>query len=192
PESTIMREIIERIDALTELIQDLQFYARPHAPRLETLDLHRVLLDAIASMRRDPVAEHVKVDVEGAGVMLAGDSELIRAAFLNVLLNAAQAMNGRGAIHISISRGTDAATVRVRDEGPGIAADIRERVFEPFFTTKARGGGLGLAIVRRTTVLHGGTVAIDIPAEGGTVVSMTLPLKPPTAAQEMPAVSARA
>jgi signal transduction histidine kinase len=192
PDSAVMREIIDRIDALTELIQDLQLYARPRAPRLQPIELRPLLLDALASMRRDPTGEHVRVEVQGPDVALAGDSELLRAAFLNILLNAAQAMNGTGAIHISISRGTDTVTVRVRDEGPGIAEDIRERVFDPFFTTKAGGGGLGLAIVRRTTELHGGTVAIESATQGGTTVSITLPLKPPTVAQELPATSARA
>jgi len=55
-------------------------------------------------------------------------------------------------------------------------------VFEPFFTTKARGGGLGLPIARRTAELHGGTLTLDCPAVGGTIVTMSLPIRPSTAA----------
>jgi len=66
----------------------------------------------------------------------------------------------------------------VRDNGPGIPLDIRNQVFEPFFTTKARGGGLGLPIARRTAELHGGSLTLECPEGGGTVVTMKLPLRP--------------
>lgn len=67
-------------------------------------------------------------------------------------------------------------SIAVRDDGPGMADDVRERVFEPFFTTKVRGTGLGLPTVRRFVESHGGTVSVDCPPEGGTVVSVQLPL----------------
>jgi signal transduction histidine kinase len=65
--------------------------------------------------------------------------------------------------------------LQVRDTGPGIPDEIREQIFEPFFTTKARGGGLGLPIAQRTVELHGGTLAVTCPPEGGTVFTLTLP-----------------
>jgi signal transduction histidine kinase len=68
-----------------------------------------------------------------------------------------------------------ALTIDVRDEGTGIPADLRERVFEPFYTTKVHGGGLGLAIVRRTVDLHGGSIDVACPPEGGTVITLRLP-----------------
>ena len=66
----------------------------------------------------------------------------------------------------------------VADSGPGVSEADRERVFDPFFTTKARGGGLGLPIARRTAELHGGSLVLDCPDSGGTVVTMRLPLRP--------------
>jgi len=80
-------------------------------------------------------------------------------------------MNGRGAIEVTLARERELCRVDVRDEGPGIAPDIHDRVFEPFFTTKARGGGLGLAIARRTAELHGGSIRFDCPPRGGTVMT---------------------
>ena len=65
--------------------------------------------------------------------------------------------------------------ITVRDEGPGIPAELRDQVFEPFFTTKARGGGLGLPIARRTAEIHGGTLTLSCPTTGGTVMRLTLP-----------------
>jgi PAS domain S-box-containing protein len=149
-DAVVMREIITRIDALTSLIQDLLLFANPRPLRPQPIELTPLLQDAVSNMRRDPAGEHVAVSMNGADVTLSGDSELLKAAFLNILLNAAQAMNGRGAVHVMVAAEPDAARIDVRDEGPGIPADIQDRVFDPFFTTKARGGGLGLAIVRCT------------------------------------------
>ncbi len=111
---------------------------------------------------------------------------------LNLLLNAAQAMAGSGRIVVETTRRTDGSVlVQVRDDGPGIPAEIRDQVFEPFFTTKARGGGLGLPIARRTAELHGGSLTLECPPSGGTVVSMSLPVRPPVIGGENPAQAQR-
>jgi two-component system NtrC family sensor kinase len=104
---------------------------------------------------------------------------MLRTVFSNLVINAAQAMHGSGAIHLRLARGDGHCSVTVADTGPGIPAEIRDKVFEPFFTTKSRGGGLGLAITRRSVELHGGTVSVACPPEGGTRVTVTLPLQPP-------------
>ena len=103
---------------------------------------------------------------------------MIRATILNLLINAAQAINGHGRIVVSVREHQGAAAIAVRDTGPGIPVELRTQVLEPFFTTKARGGGLGLPIARRTAELHGGTLTLECPAGGGTVVTLTLPLRP--------------
>jgi PAS domain S-box-containing protein len=186
-DAAIMREIISRVDALTELVQDLLLFARPRPPRFQVVELRPLLLDAASSMKRDPVGAHVQVEIGGDEVAMSGDSELLKAAFLNLLLNAAQAMNNAGTILVTVTASHDGVRIDVRDQGPGIPPEVRERVFEPFFTTKARGGGLGLPIVRRTVDLHGGTIVVDCPPEGGTLVSMQLPLKVTAAPSSPPA-----
>ena len=107
------------------------------------------------------------------------DRDLIRATILNLLLNAAQAMSGKGDVHIGIAAHDGQWQVEVRDSGPGIPLDIRDQVLEPFFTTKARGGGLGLPIAKRVAELHGGTLTLMFPADGGTLVSVQAPKTPP-------------
>jgi signal transduction histidine kinase len=132
-------------------------------------------------VRRDPSAAGVEISVTGEGGSLAGDAELIRAALLNLLLNACQAMGGTGRIVVrltsSLTSSGSRMSVEVRDSGPGIPPEMRERVLEPFFTTKARGGGLGLPIAKRTAELHGGSLALVCPPDGGTVVTLTLPVQ---------------
>src|SRR5215216_5000059 len=178
-ELPVMRDIVRRIDSLSELINDLMVFARPRPPRLAVVELHAILADAITIVRRDPSAHGVEILVKGEDLSLTADGELVRATILNLLLNAAQAMAGKGRIVVTTRRHDGIARVRISDTGPGIPADIREQIFEPFFTTKARGGGLGLPIARRTAELHGGSLTLEVPAAGGTIVTLTLPVRPP-------------
>jgi PAS domain S-box-containing protein len=181
-ELPVMRDIVSRIDSLSELINDLMVFARPRPPRLAVVELHAILADAITIVRRDPSAHGVEISVEGDDVPVTADGELVRATLLNLLLNAAQAMGNEGRIVVRTSRKDGWAMIQVRDTGPGIPAEIRDQVFEPFFTTKARGGGLGLPIARRTAELHGGTLTLECPTSGGTIVTMSLPTRPITTA----------
>ena len=176
PELPVMRDIVARIDSLSELINDLMLCARPRAPRLHATELRALVNDAITIARRDPGAEHVEITVDGAEMTAAVDAEMIRASVLNLLLNAVQAMAGRGRIAVALLRRNTTAEIGVRDSGPGIPPDIRDQVLEPFFTTKARGGGLGLPIAKRTAEMHGGALTLDCPPGGGTIVTLSLPI----------------
>jgi PAS domain S-box-containing protein len=181
PELQVMRDIVGRIDALNELIGDLLVFARPRPPRVRPLELRPLLDEAIATLRRDPVAAKLAIDIDAQDVVVSADAELIRATVLNLLINAAQALDGSGRITVALSQRGGEAIVEVRDTGPGIPRDMRERVFEPFVTTKARGGGLGLPIARRTAELHGGSLTLVSPPGPGTVMRLALPLRPPAA-----------
>jgi PAS domain S-box-containing protein len=183
-ELPVMRDIVARIDSLSELINDLMVFARPRALRLAVVELPAIVADAITIVRRDPAVHGIDITVHGEDVSVAADGELVRATILNLLLNAAQAMAGDGHITVTTHRQQEMAVVQIRDTGPGIPDDIRGQIFEPFFTTKARGGGLGLPIARRTAELHGGSLTLECPATGGTVVTMSLPLRPSAAALE--------
>jgi PAS domain S-box-containing protein len=187
-ELPVMRDIVARVDALNELIGDLMVYARPRAPRLAAVPLALLLGEAVEMLRRDPLGAALDVEVEAGEIQVTVDAELVRAAVLNVLINAAQAMGGRGRLTITGKQEQTAAAVEVHDSGPGIPEGIRDDVFEPFFTTKSRGGGLGLPIARRTAELHGGTLTLSCPPDGGTIMRLTLPLRP--AATELPSAPA--
>jgi PAS domain S-box-containing protein len=177
-ELPVMRDIVTRIDALSELINDLMVFARPRPLRLGSVALRSLVQDAVTMVRRDPIGEAIDVAIEGREVEAEADAEMVRATILNVLINAAQAMGGQGRITITVSEAAGVASIATRDSGPGIPRELLAQVVEPFFTTKARGGGLGLSIARRTAELHGGTLAIDCPDGGGTVVTLALPLRP--------------
>ena len=177
-EAGVMRDIVARIDSLNELIQDLMMYARPRPARLAQVNLRRVIDEAIAALRRDPATTGVVIDVNGDVGDITADADMLRATIVNLLLNAAQAMNGAGRIDVTVSRQDGRWTLAVCDNGPGILMDIREQVLEPFFTTKARGGGLGLAIAKRVAELHGGSLTLGFPETGGTTATLTAPVRP--------------
>jgi len=176
-ESVVMRDIVARIDALNELIQDLMMFARPRPPRLSQVNVRLLLDEAVAMLRRDPVGSSLDVRIEGGNGTAASPSiQMIRATVLNLLLNAAQAMNGHGRIRLTAELCDGAWAIEVRDSGPGIPIELRHEVLEPFFTTKSRGGGLGLPIAKRVAELHGGTLTLTCPDAGGTsVITVTLP-----------------
>jgi PAS domain S-box-containing protein len=177
-EVTVMRDVVTRIDALSELINDLMVFARPRAPRPEVVDVRALVAEAIAMLRRDPIGTALEINAEIPEIRVVADGEMLKGTVQNLLINAAQSMGGRGRIAVLVRLDGDNCVFEVRDSGPGIPADIRDQIFEPFFTTKSRGGGLGLPIARRTAELHGGTLTLDCPTEGGTVARLTLPRQP--------------
>jgi two-component system sensor histidine kinase HydH len=177
PDLAVMNDIVARIDSLGELVNDLMLFARPREPRPVELRLQPLVVDAITMVRRDPAGAHVHISVAGSDGSVVADAELMRAALLNLLLNAAQAVGERGTIQVRTSVSTATATIEIADNGPGIPLPLRERVLDPFFTTKARGGGLGLPIAKRSAELHGGSLTLSCPDGGGTVVTLTLPLR---------------
>ena len=183
PELTVMADVVERIDALNDLIHDLMLFARPRPLRVQLLDLRVLLEQTVDSLLRDPVAAGIDVTLDAAPLSLRADAELLKAVFLNLLLNSAQAMDGKGRITVRAYQRDGKRRVEVSDNGPGVPDDLRERIFEPFFTTKSRGGGLGLPIARRTIELHGGTLQLECPPSGGTTITIELPHEPPLTEQ---------
>jgi PAS domain S-box-containing protein len=171
----VIRMILERIDALDATVQDLLVFARPVPPRPRPVALDVLLCETVALTRRDPAWGRVEVELPDTGLVLLVDPDQMRAVLQNLLINAAQAMDGEGRLVLSVDRDASALALRVADSGPGIPAAIRERVFEPFVTTRHRGTGLGLAVVRRVAQAHGGDVSLSCPPSGGTTVTLRLP-----------------
>lgn len=102
------------------------------------------------------------------------DKGQLQQVIINLLNNAAEAMEGQGVIHVRLRQRDGVAVLEVEDHGPGMSAEVQKRLFDPFFTTKAQGTGLGLPISRRIVEAHGGTMTFTTAATG-TTFKVTLP-----------------
>lgn len=173
----VMGRIVERVDALNALTEDLLLFARPHVPEFALVPLGAILRVAQRLLAANVDLAAVSIEIAGGDVTLEADEKMLQGVFLNLFLNAAQAMRGEGVIRIAVRAAAGVVQVVVEDGGPGIPPDVRERLFEPFFTTRHRGTGLGLPIVKRDVEAHGGDVTITCPEEGGTRVTVSLPIE---------------
>jgi signal transduction histidine kinase len=183
PDREVIGSILERIDALNRKVEDLLAFSRPKPPHFEELPLHLLLRETAAFLASDPRMERVTVELQPVELMIHGDTDLLREVFVNLILNAALAMGEKGGrIRLLMKLEDNVCRVAFADDGPGIPADLRERVFEPFYSTRHNGTGLGLAIAQRVVEDHGGGIALECPDGGGTTVVLRLPLNPPHSA----------
>src|SRR2546423_83539 len=158
-----------RLDQLAKEVAD--FGRLPGGPKSE-VDLVDLLLDLGKSAVPPEVA--VRVRANGERCKVVGHYDPLRRAFANLLRNAAEAMQGRGAIEVAVTRDGSGLVVTIADHGPGVRDELRQQVFEPYFTTKQDGTGLGLALVRQTIEAHGGTISVADPPGGGATFSIVL------------------
>lgn len=165
----VMASETERLEQLAKEFAD--FGRMPEGPKSE-VDLVDLLLDLGKSAV--PPEVDVSVRANGESCKLLGHYDPLRRAFANLLRNASEAMGGRGAIDIAVSRDGDGLAVTIADHGTGIPEELRQRVFEPYFTTKGNGTGLGLALVRQTIEAHHGTITVGETPGGGATFSIVL------------------
>jgi two-component system, NtrC family, sensor histidine kinase HydH len=173
--------ILEQTRNITHVVAEFLKYARP----LEIPD-DRVPLQMMTERVVAEVGEalpQVKIRWEGTFGDAGGDEGLLRQALLNLTRNAAEACaltasGGQVIVRGEIVRGDETGFQRIRvcDNGPGIPANVLPKLFRPFFTTKAKGTGLGLAVVQKIIVQHGGQVEVRNRPEGGAEFIVTLPL----------------
>ncbi len=173
--------ILEQTRNITHVVTEFLKYARPLEIPDERVALHTVVERVVAEVGE--ALPQVKVRWEGTFGDTGGDEGLLRQALLNLARNAAEACaltagGGRVTVHGDTVDGEEARFQRisVSDNGPGIPADVLAKLFRPFFTTKARGTGLGLAVVQKIIVQHGGQVEVRNRPEGGAEFIVTLPL----------------
>ena len=171
----IVEDVLRRLDALSAMMTDLLLYARPPKPRLVHVDVPTLVESLLSFLRMDPAWREVECRVEGTASGVMADAELLKVALQNLLINALQAMGGRGRLAILIGATPNGVQIDVVDSGPGIPPDALSRLFTPFFTTKARGTGLGLATVKRIADAHRGEIRVVATGTSGTTVRLSLP-----------------
>jgi signal transduction histidine kinase len=180
-QAEVVGEMRHQVSRLTNTMESLLSFARPAKSKLRDTDLNATIDKVLFLVRqqRRLAAIHVDTELDEVPHVLADPSQLEQ-VFLNICLNACQAMGPAGGRLTVRSRVTEGrVTVDVEDTGPGIPENVRPNLFKPFFTTKREGNGLGLAISARIVAEHGGNIGYRCPPGGGTIFTVALqPSKP--------------
>ena len=181
--------IVRESDRLSRLLSEFLDFARVRATHLVPLDLHAIIVAVVRLIRAHPDCRpDATITVEGGRTMLDGDEDLLHRVLANLVLNAVQ--SARGPIKITVSVATvqggeiphgtnidQAVRIQVRDDGPGVPPEIRDRLFDPFVSGRPGGTGLGLAIVQRAVQALRGLVLVDSSPGTGTMFTIFLPAR---------------
>ena len=191
----LVRELIEEVDRINGIIEGLLSFSRPTKAEISRVDL-RLLLGQVINLVSSTALKRgiaLKLVWHPEVSELDADPALLKQVFLNILMNAIEALEKGGQVQVQVELVTRSDSRRQRgtfhlvfeDDGPGIPAENLERIFDPFFTTKKEGTGLGLSICYGIIQQHGGDIEIESrtiekePGNHGTRVALTLPVKYP-------------
>ena len=182
----LVRDIINEAKMANAIVQEVLEFVRPIRLQVEATTVADALQAAVplADSKGQRGAVAIDVSLPPALPRIQADAHQLTQLFTNLLVNAYEAMQGHGRITIGAAvvrldeggDSRDAVAIDVADDGPGMAADVLERVFDPFYTTKAQGSGFGLAIVRKIIHAHDGRIDLRSAPGRGTAIRMTLPI----------------
>lgn len=169
--------IREESGRLNNIVTEFLDFARPQVPNLRECFLEEIIEKNTSFLAPDLEKKRIRVTshLDGRSFRLLADQDLLYRAFLNIFINAMQAMNGGGAMEIRVQGQGPYYRLEFQDTGDGIKEENLQKIFNPFFTTKGKGSGLGLAIVQKIIENHGGTISIESAEGRGTTVTVMLP-----------------
>jgi signal transduction histidine kinase len=174
--------ILKEAHRLKRTLADLRGFVRPSGADRVALDLNLVVKDVVGLVRHQAAQAQVECEVDFLPERLAVNAspDQLRQVFLNLAVNALEAMPGGGRLRVAVARnGGPVAVVTVADTGPGLVGQARDRATEPFFSTKPGRLGLGLAISRDIVESHGGRLSLAAAPDGtGTVATVEFPAAP--------------
>ncbi len=179
---TFAKVVVAEIGRIDDLVAKLRGLVVPSVQQAATTDIREPIMDTLALLSGQ--LEQTRTTVRRAFLdpapLVAVDPNQLKQLFLNLFLNAIEAMSHGGILTVRVQRGdthdTPAVRVEVEDTGPGVPESIRNSIFDPFFTTKAQGTGLGLAICRGIMDAHRGTIRADTSNEShGTMITVEFP-----------------
>jgi signal transduction histidine kinase len=194
----LMATLKSEVTRLTRLVGDFLSSGQPARLDPRPCDVGAVVRETAALVEHKARDQAIVVEVDAPPGLPAtvADPELLKTCFLNLVLNAFEAMPGGGRLSLAVRLegppDARAIAVLVSDTGVGMSAEATAIAFEPYFSTKETGVGLGLALVRRIVEGHGGRVELDSTPGHGTSVRLLLPVRPPGALEPAAAQEARA
>jgi PAS domain S-box-containing protein len=183
---TLAEHISSGVQSINNIVSNLLLFISPkHKPDLQVIDIRDILDDSLfftGHLFKSNDGLEVITRYTSKPLMILADPELLKQVYLNLILNAIQAMPDNGKLIISTKeihgqqKMQNSAEIRFADTGIGISREDMVRIFDPFFTTKEKGAGLGLTIAHNITKIHCGSINISSSKDEGTVCTVTLPL----------------
>jgi hypothetical protein len=173
-----LRVVRQEIDRLSEMTRSVLTFSRPSLAPRRIVPVTDLIKQTLGLARKKLQHSHIQVTThwQVEPLVRAAPDQLVQ-VFLNVIINAIEAIYDHGQIHISVEAKDEQAIIRLSNDGPPIASEDLARIFEPFFTTKAGGTGLGLAVSHNIITQHGGTLnAENMPDARGAAFTVRLPL----------------
>jgi len=180
-EEELLQDILSEVTRASNVVNNLLDFSRSQGQMVfESMDVVTVLKTTLRLIRNQIMLSGVKLETHYPKdpYYIKADSNGLKQVFINLFLNAIQAMQGGGVLTLSIvSNDEDKVTVRVSDTGPGMPPEVMEKIFDPFFTTKSigHGTGLGLSVVYGIVNKHDGYIEVNSSADKGTTFAVTLP-----------------
>lgn len=168
----IVNAISKEIDVMNRIISDFLSFAKPAELNMSIVDLKDMFEKCITEVIKGRNNIKIHIDIDEL-LQIKGDEVLLRQAFTNLIQNAVESMPKGGELSIKATKG-DFVELFISDTGPGIAKNIVDKIFLPFFTTKERGIGLGLSVVQKVIISHGGNIYVDS-SDKGTTFRIRLP-----------------
>ncbi|WP_409477613.1 two-component system sensor histidine kinase NtrB [Pseudobdellovibrio sp. HCB154] len=153
----LMKIILKEIDRLNNLITEFLDYSKPEQRPDQKIDLALVMNDVIQNIKASPqTPKNLNLEIQVNSAMILGYADKLKQAFLNISMNAVQAMlnNENPKLVIKLETFGDEVMLSIKDNGSGMPEEVKKRIFEPFFTTKPKGTGLGLAITHKVLESH--------------------------------------
>jgi signal transduction histidine kinase len=186
PARDMVKDVRQEINQINRILTDLLETARPHPPMMMRSNLNTTVEHAVMLARQQVLSQPIKIELDKAPDLpeVEHDSDQIHQVLLNLLLNAVQAMEGAGTVHVSISACGECASVLVSDTGRGIPEQQLSQIFRPFFTTRGNGTGLGLSLTRRIVEEHRGRISVSSVVGQGSKFEVLIPFNAPAAAAE--------
>lgn len=181
PRGAILGEVVDQVKRLDKTVNDLLFFGKPSLPELSCVDINSILTTTLkfASQHRGGVNIERRINLQTDLPPVYADDKQMQQVFLNIVLNAYQAMTSGGVLGITTSLGLqndiEYVKVEISDTGSGIPPQILDKIFTPFYTTKAQGTGLGLPICNKLVKLHNGNISVVSNEATGTVFTVELP-----------------
>jgi signal transduction histidine kinase len=178
--SKLLDKIARQTFRASEIVNSLLNFSRTSTTAFEDIDLNKVLRETLTLLEHQLQKASVQVETELAEGLppIRGNSGKLQQVFLNLFLNARDAMDSGGTLRVATSIGQHGVSVTVSDNGPGIPRENLARIFDPFFTTKAarKGTGLGLSVSYGIVEEHGGVIEVESKPGEGTIFRLEFPL----------------